>query len=477
MKILLIPSRHIIHSREQVDTLLDILKHNKFDKVIFAITSYNLNNCKYSPVDLITRVNFIDALIHDLRKDFEFSFTIVNIPHYRSGDGFVHKVAMHIELATALELDAQNTEVLAFGLGIKDTFEKSGFIVHYSNSVGHLELFKELIQNNNVDYFNKNISASSKYVLDNRPEILKSVANIWQDQILKETGSLTDHRDYNVYTSDMSNAAIIKVKYDDIKNYIIDGKIVDEGCADAMLFAPISKDYPDSDLIGVDISNDFIARANENIRRGIYGNSFVTILQANLLYNNFKNNSVSTFICNSTMHEIWSYNQKHESVNSYLRQKYSQLMPGGRIIIRDVIGPADKDRVVLLSNLEDGGDANFVKFTKDFKHLRDDDKYEEVTINGKTYFKMRMKLLAEYLLHKDYHNNWNSEMCEEFCHFSLDDWNRLALDNDFKIVTIKSYLSEWIQNNRYIGRVQILDPNTLESIKYPDTNTVIVLEK
>lgn len=477
MKILLIPSRHIIHSKDHVRLIHDTFAAGKYDKVVFAITSYNLNNCKYSPVPLLTRVNFIDALIFELKSKFEFSFTIVNVPHYKSDHNYIPKIIKHVEVESGLELNKDNTEVIALGASIANLFRKSEYNVHYSECIGHVELLEALLDDNDDKYFYDHISDSSKYVLENRTEILSAVENIWHDTILKEMGSLTDNRDYNIYTRDMSNAAIIEVKYNDIKNYIVEGKIVDEGCADAMLFAPISRDYPDSDLIGVDISNDFIARANENIRRGIYGGSFVTILQANLLYNNFKPSSINTFICNSTMHEIWSYNNKLESVNNYLSAKYGQLEIGGRIIIRDVIGPEDKSRVVLLRNIEEGGDANFEKFMSDFKHLSADDTYEKITINNLNYYKIRMKCVAEYLLHKDYRSNWNSEMCEEFCHFNIADWQNIAKDNNFKLVTANAYLSDWIKSNRYDGRVEIMDAETMNILDFPNTNAVIVMEK
>lgn len=483
MKNLLIPSRHIIHSKEQVNYLKDLLSSNDYENIIFAITSYNLNNCKYSPTDLVTRVNFIDSLIFELKKDYSFKFKIVCIPHYGKTNNYVDKIIKQVNSDLSLPglnfapMSSENTEVVVFGEKLCGEFVNAGYVTHYRKAVDHVDLFKKLYHDNDLEYFNSNISDSAHSILRDREDILYTVKNIWEDKILKETGSLTDHRDYNSYAYDMSNASIIKVKYNDIKDYIVEGKILDDGCADAMIFAPISIDYPDSDLIGVDISNDFIARAEENIRRGIYGGSFVNIIQANLLLNNFSDESINTVICNSTMHEIWSYNNKQKSVDDYLKIKYKQLKDGGRVIIRDVIGPENKSKIVYFRSLEDDNSC-FKKFIEEFKHINSSDVYERVTLKDKEYFKVNMKLLSEYLLHKDYKINWNSEMNEEFCHFNLDDWSRVASYNGFKLVEAKSYLSDWIYTNRYKDRLEILEINTLLPIDaYPHTNAVIVMEK
>jgi hypothetical protein len=273
----------------------------------------------------------------------------------------------------------------------------------------------------------------------------------------------------------MSNETVVNFKYNDIKHYIIEGKIVDEGCADAALFIPVSKDFPDSDLIGVEISSDFIARANERIREGFFGSSFVNIIQANLLSKVFEDDCIDTVVCNSTLHEIWSYNNKSESLHNYLNLKYNQLRTGGRLIARDVVGPEEPHKIVYMRDKGDNNDL-FKKFMCDFKQVRDIDTYEEVEIHGEGFIKSNLKIISEYLLHKDYHDNWESEMNEEFCHLNTSSWQKVLQENNFKIVTLNAYKNEWIEENRLKDRIVLLDLDQ-KVIDFPNTNIVIVAEK
>lgn len=455
--------------------LYNHLESHTYDKILFVITSSNLNNCKYSPVALPYRIMMVMSLISYLKKSFSFSYSIIFLPHYQQSDNFVEKVIKTITFDYFHGVEKETTEVFCFGEYIGKLFQNAGYTTYIQSALDHVALFKELFEKENSALFYSALSEASNAVLRNQEEILIHAKNIWLDTILKEMGSITDTRNYLTYATEMSNKDMIEVKYNDIREYIVEGKITDEGCADAMLFVPIARDFPDSDLIGVDISNDFIVRANENIRRGIFGNSFVSIKQLNLMGKLFEDGTINTTICNSTLHEIWSYNKKRLSVDEYLTRKHAQLSVGGRVLIRDVVGPRQKDMVVFLRSLEDNGEC-FKKFFSDFRHKRDEDFFIEEIHNGVLYYKTTHKIASEYLLHKDYHNNWESEVQEEFCHFSIDDWKEVLLANHFTISMIKSYQSEWIYTHRYKGKVELFD-ELMNPLSFPDTNIIVVAQK
>ena len=114
------------------------------------------------------------------------------------------------------------------------------------------------------------------------PDITRRILRLWRDPLLNEEGSLTEDRDYASYAYGMSNPLIINLKYQDLKATIVPGKIVDEGCADRALLAVIARDFPDSDLIGIDIAAEFIVRCHERQRAGGFGGSFVFFHQCNI---------------------------------------------------------------------------------------------------------------------------------------------------------------------------------------------------
>ena len=78
---------------------------------------------------------------------------------------------------------------------------------------------------------------------------------------------------------------------------------MDEGCADGALLAEVSRDFPDSDVFGIDLSSEFAGRFHERQRAGEFGGAYVHFFHRNLFDRIFEPGSIDTTICNSTLHE------------------------------------------------------------------------------------------------------------------------------------------------------------------------------
>jgi len=336
----------------------------------------------------------------------------------------------------------------------------------------------------------------------------------------------------------MSNTTVINLKWNDIKQFVKTGKIVDEGCADGALLLCISKDFPDCDLIGVELTTEFLARCHERQRLGQFGSCFIFFHQRNITRPIFENNSIDTTICNSTFHELYSYSPagtREQIVKDYVKYKFDQLRPNGRFIVRDVIGPEDKDKIVLMwINHKDGvnnwlpGDdqkkmeeyetmvqtqlkghptqlqqhlhqlstfALFDRFKKDFAFSSELFHNSEIIEIEEQYFvKTNMRAAAEFMLTKDYHTNWESEMHETFTFWSLKDWKNHLRHVGFRVLkgdpttyepATRAYTNDWIIKNRFDNHCQVYDcpsnlPSKIEELKtlaHPPTNVIIVAEK
>ena len=191
-----------------------------------------------------------------------------------------------------------------------------------------------------------NLAHSHASLFEDFPEVPQRIARLYQDPLTNQEGSLTATRNYSLYARGMNE--IIRLKYLDIRHGIKPGRIVDEGCADGALLAEISRDFPDSDLFGIDLSSEFAGRFHERQRAGEFGGAYVHFFHRNLLDRLFEPDSIDTTICNSTLHELWSYAEQEQTVRNYLAEKFRQLRPSGQLIIRDVVGPEDSDREILL---------------------------------------------------------------------------------------------------------------------------------
>jgi SAM-dependent methyltransferase len=545
---LLFPGRHLLNTAFQKKYLyevlskpvseLDILGENslerseKIEEIIFAVTSANQSNSRYNPVPFWARVIAIDRFAQDLKKHFGVKYRIIGIPHYPPNDHYVDLMLKEIQENTPdrLIISPENTLVLCSTDHLIDAYRQKKFGVltaeydHKSKKLiapTPVEIVRQFSESKgDLDSYKGIISDASLEAWSDFPEIPKTILRIWRDPLLTESGSLTSERNYSTYAIGMGHTELINLKYKDIKGAIVPGKIVDEGCADGALIVQLAKDFPDSDILGIEITSEFMARCLERQRAGEFGGTFVHFHQRNLLDQIFEDNSIDSTICNSTTHELWSYAKQQESLSSYIEKKYKQLRPGGRLIIRDVVGPEDKETEVWLkANSSDGNNeeifkefntakelekhlaglsthARFKRFAKEFlSEMREAGKrdksteviYREENIDGIEYFVLALKDAVEFMSRKDYFDNWNSELNEEFTFFSFSEWKKFLINHGFKIIenpnlpleSSRVYTNDWIVENRYKGKTELfrMTEDKLIPMDYPPTNIVLVAEK
>jgi hypothetical protein len=191
-----------------------------------------------------------------------------------------------------------------------------------------------------------------------------------------------------------------------------------------------------------------------------------------------------------------------------LAEKFRQLRPGGRLEIRDVLGPEDGDATVFLWCSADDGEnpgpaeiaaekrrdkgwlqslstrARFYLFARDFLPTGTGFEFKETQQAGRPLFELELRQAAEFLSKKDYTDNWKSEMNEEFCFWSFSRWKEILVDTGFQVLEnvndaasgSRAYVNPWIVQNRYEGHVSILDAEGAK-MPWPPTNMVLVAEK
>ncbi|MCA9477663.1 MAG: methyltransferase domain-containing protein [Nanoarchaeota archaeon] len=527
MTYLLFPGRHLLMTSFQESYLLDLLEKKPegasepITHIIFAVTSANQDNSRYNPISYTHRVLGIDRFCQELRQKHPFHYSIVPVPHYPPNDKFASRIISQVKDAQDIDLTPYNTIVLTSTEPVGKLFEQLGFslvwaeydrdkkIYHHPTPLDDLK--RVMDSRGELDPLSQEqISASTLELWKDRPIILKKANRLWHDPLLTDSGSLTETRNYSSYAYDMGNQDIINFKYAELKEFIKEGKIVDEGCADGQLLVLVARDFPDSDIIGVDISSEFIARCQERQRAGEFHETYIYFHQRNILDPLFENGSIDITLCNSTTHELWSYGEGESSLRSYLAKKYVQTRRGGRLVIRDVVGPKDKENIVYLElNKEDGREelfslddpqlqeklagqstyTRFLQFAKDYladmrssKRRGDDTKisYEEVRLEGKDLIKLRLKDACEFMTKKDYLNNWRSELNEEFAFWDFDEWTAALEQEGFTVLNgSHAYTNEWIVNHRYKGKIKLYEllEGKLQESEFPHTNMILVGEK
>jgi SAM-dependent methyltransferase len=535
MSYLLFPGRHLINTTFQERYLKRLFSEPSSSwpgflrgratlpqppaEIVFAITSANQENSRYNPIPFHIRAIGVDRFARHLQADIPFRYRILGIPHYGHTKNFAAFTIKEIADQTeqTIRLTPENCLVICSTPEVIQLYQDLGFAVAPAELAEKekpptpIEIIRE-IGERGADWCSgplaaKHLAASHAGLFQDFAEVPKRIARLYQDPLTNQEGSLTDSRNYSSYARGMNE--IIRLKYLDIRDAIRPGRIVDEGCADGALLAEVSRDFPDSDLFGIDLSAEFAGRFQERQRAGEFGGAYVHFFHRNLLDRIFEPESINTTICNSTLHELWSYAEQEKTVRAYLREKFRQLRPGGCLIFRDVVGPENPNQTVFLHCHDKDGDnvpvakwesrkdrprdelqqlstqSRFLLFAHDFLALRVCPiKFQPAQRNGLTGFTLTLRAAAEFLSKKDYTDNWLSEMNEEFCFWSFSDWKRIFAEIGFRVIEdpnqptkgSRVYTNSWIIQNRFEGHVQIIDDSGTAQ-PWPPTNMILVAEK
>ena len=546
MTTLLFPGRHLLLTNFQRDYLQRILHVplkqlewfgrvtpdlEPIDRVIFAVTSCNQANSRYNSIPFFVRAIGVDRFARSLQPSLNFEYRIFGIPHYRPTPRFAEYVLKEIAAQTedTLFLTPVNCVVMCSTPTVIQQYRALNFGVlpaelQQNGALTPVEVLKRFVAVGEAwptdDGLRQHQSAVSQDLWKDFAEVPRRVLRLWRDPLLNDAGSLTATRDYSSYAYEMAKPAVIQLKYDDIRDAIKPGKIVDEGCADGALLACVANGFPDCDLVGIELTGEFLARCRERQRVGDFRESFVHFYQRNIMEPIFTDDSIDTTICNSTIHELWSYGRQQETVHDYLVHKFNQTVPGGRLLVRDVVGPLNKDNQVYLWLNHENGDGDplkdfsdrtelgqhldglstydlFIRFAHD--HLREMRHsgqrspqtrvdYEEFQEGGRRFVIVSLRHAAEFLGKMAYTHNWNSEMHEEFTFWDFHEWCDAVRRAGFQVIRNHSdenedgsreYCNPWIFENRYDGRAQLFvrRGGRLVMQPYPSTNIVIVAEK
>jgi SAM-dependent methyltransferase len=547
MTYLLVPGRHLVNTRFQEAYLFQHVRP-PVSHIVVAITSCNQSHSRYNPIPFHIRAIAVDRFMRELAMALGVRYSIIGIPHHRPTPRFAEIVIKEVaeQSGGAIDLAPSRTQVVCSTPPLIERYRALGYEVLTAEAAETapgqwnmaeslpIEIVQRLGQRPGQllgqgpgqhpgqrpagagalddPWIRQRIHPASFSTLRDFPEVVHAIQALYDEPLLGDEGSLTETRDYDSYVRAMAGA--IDLKYADIRDALVPGRIIDEGCADGALLARIARDFPDSDLIGVDLSAEMLARARERQRAGDFSGCFAFFRQHNLMKPLPLRSPVDTVICNSTLHELYSYAGGADAVRRYLRMKHAQLRMGGRLVARDVVGPSRRTRTVLLwCNPDDGvadhttatptdGDtpatlearldrlssaARFRRFALDFlPGVRPAGTgpagaqafaWEEAMTPHGPGFRLALQHAMELITKMSYTDNWLSEMHEQFCFWDIDEWRAELAAAGFRVLEgTRAYVNQWRVEHRFTGRVALFDPDGTP-LPFPVTNMVLVGEK
>ena len=495
MVTILFPGRHHLLTKFQHDYLEKIviegINGKKVDRIIFAVTSSDHANTRRNPVPLYLRVLAIEKFSRGLPCEIK----IYPIPDVSQTNKFAEYLIHQIEYQGGEKINPKNTVLACSTPSVISLFKKLNFenlpvelISEKPERYSHLRPYEvvELLVRSGKNW--KSDEKWKKYACFATQEVYleynlgDSIIELFSDSLINEDADITETRDYNNYAKGMDQN--IEFKFNDIHPFVVPGKIVDAGCGTGSLIWHLAKKFEESDIIGIEATRKFY----EFCKLQQYPNPFVFFYRRNVLYQNFKENTINTFIYSSILHEIYSYiNEK--SLKKILENTYKQLAFRGRVIIRDVVGPENgKKKILMELNSHDGKNqgeikflstySKFYRFAKDFIPRKI--KFREKKIDGKNFIELSLQDAYEFMSKMNYVDNWQSEMHEEFGFWDFNKWKEELKKAGFEIVEgSRTFKSDYIIKNMYSGKVSLYQKKGKEivELEYPPTNMILVGEK
>lgn len=298
-----------------------------------------------------------------------------------------------------------------------------------------------------------------------------------------------DLSEYALYFAGMDITSRQKVAFA-TSAFPTQGDVADMGSGSGSSSHDLAALFPGLRVIGVDINPTSVARARERYQR-----HNLQFIEGDVAERVFPDESLDAILNSSVGHHLTSFNNFDVGqVRKALTNHARMLRKNGILVYRDFVIPKGPSKVRLDLPTEDGawsGDAPqlstagaFEDFARRFKssvHRKNGVPYSKLPSPrpGLARYELDYRTAVEFILRKDYrksNENWASELLEEYCYMTQDEFEKTFKDIGLRIVSSKPIYNQWIIENRFKNKIGLSALDGKE-IPFPPTNYVIIGEK
>lgn len=192
--------------------------------------------------------------------------------------------------------------------------------------------------------------------------------------------------------------------------------VVDYGCADGTLLKYIHHINPNIILIGIDINEQMLTLARNNVSQAIF-------MTPDEFYKSNINCRNATLVLSSVIHEIYSYNKDPELT---LKQLFDREFK--YVAIRDMF---------VSNNLHDNHEPHKLRDKTNATQLDNFEKYWGSIDVPKNYI--------HYLLKYRYVENWEREVKENYLPVNLEEFIKYVIPSTYSIQYYEHYLLPFLR--------------------------------
>ena len=253
------------------------------------------------------------------------------------------------------------------------------------------------------------------------------------------------------------------------------GTVADMGMGSGSGSHALAALYPRLKVVGVDVNPTMVEVAQQT-----YQLSNLSFRAGDIAQPCFAPGSLDGIINSSVLHHVTSYNgYVYERAAEALQAQVEQLALGGCLIVRDFLAP-EPGPVEL--RIPQSLEPLWITFSQQFRALLPKDgrgfAYEERGRDERGWLRLLVerRIAVEFVLRKDYTQDWDQEIQEEYTYFSQVQFEQLFSRLGLRVLVSTPLHNPWIVENRFEGQFEMFDPDGAQ-LDFPPTNYLIVGEK
>lgn len=268
------------------------------------------------------------------------------------------------------------------------------------------------------------------------------------------------------------------------------GRAADMGMGSGSGSAALAGLYPELEVIGVDLDPALVERARrEHVRPNL------TFQVGDIAQPVLSSGTMDAIFDSSVLHHVTSFNGYDRlAAQRALEVQARALRENGVLIVRDFLDPkegSDTTSVELELPAHDGDDSDDPKrassaallerFSREFRSLHAAPGFPLERIEasprpiaaGHRRYRLALRHAVEFVLRKDYREDWAAEAQEEYTFATQRELEQLFVRLGLRVLTSSPLRNPWIVRHRFEGKFKLTD-SLGQELDPPATNYVLV---
>lgn len=294
--------------------------------------------------------------------------------------------------------------------------------------------------------------------------------------------------DYDRYFRGMDKTMQMKLAITSAHFLLKPGAVIaDMGCGSGLGSYQFAQLNPSVWVVGIDINPEAVAHARREYQLPNLRFEVGDIEKPDPALGPFDG-----ILNSSVLHHVYSFNSySANNVVNALRNQMALLNEGGILVVRDFCAEKDDEYVLLDAQAEGGegyepttmSDADLlVHFSKTARSLSPEKdrgfflEEDVVAPQGWRRFRLSAKWAAEFILRKDYRQDWATEVLEEYSWWTPEDYRRELAALGGRVLYAAPHWNPWIVENRFRDKIKLFSESGAPRF-FPATNFIAVVEK